>query len=69
VSATDSLKRILSRLRDGAEVIGPVTLSLLSRLLSLIRVCVVREREKPLLAACEVIDPRRPAEAIPAVVE
>jgi hypothetical protein len=50
-------------------VIGSVTLSLLSRLLSLIRVCVVREREKPLLAACEVIDRRRPAEAIPAVVE
>jgi len=50
-------------------VIGSVTLSLLSRLLPLIRVCVVREREKPLLAACEVIDRRRPAEAIPAVVE
>jgi len=50
-------------------VVGPVTLLLLSSLLSLIRIRVVREREEPLLAPREVVDRRRPAEAIPAVVE
>ena len=50
-------------------MVGPVTLLLLSSLLPLIRVGVIREREEPLLAAREVVDHRRPAEAIPAVVE